>query len=179
MEKLEEKKDSKGKVKGYELQDENGNFLDYFKFATHKQWHEALQEAPSKDMTKTRDLSGNRKSTYVPITIQEALSDVFFRECDIIDNVIEVYNNQIVVRIKLSILPNYPNAEHRTIAGVGSKMITGSKNALEYGSPAAQSAAKSNALTLFGNIFGRQLNRDYDNNYSFSGKDKEPEQTPQ
>ncbi len=144
--------------------------LEYYKFANHRDWHEKMQEAPTSSLIKIRDLGQGKTSRYVPIGVQEALADVFFRECDIIDNIVEIYNNQILVRIKLSVLPNYPNAEHRIISGIGAKVITKAGNSLEYGGGSAQSAAKSNALTNFANIFGRNLNRDFTDGFSFTKK---------
>jgi len=149
--------------------------IEVYKFANRQEWLEALQEAPNPSTVKSRSLGSGKSSRYVPLGIQEALSDIFFRECDLMDNVLEVYNNQIIVRIKLSVLPNYPNSEHRIISGIGAKMITGAKNSLEYGAPASQSAAKSNALTNFGNIFGRNLNRDFSDGFTFVKKTKKKE----
>ena len=144
--------------------------IEVYQFANHQEWLEKLQEAPSVSLIKSRGLGGSKTSRYVPLGIQEALSDMFFRECDIIDNILEVYDGQVIVRVKLSILPNYPNSEHRIISGIGAKVITSAKNSLEYGSPSAQSAAKSNALTNFGNIFGRNLNREFSDGFSFNKK---------
>ena len=141
--------------------------VEHYQFASRKEWLEKLQEAPSPSLIKSRSLGGSKASRYVPLGIQEALGDMFFRECDIIDNIVEVYDGQILVRIKLSVLPNYPNAEHRIISGVGAKVVTGAKNSLEYGAPSAQSAAKSNALGNFANIFGRNLNREFSDGFSF------------
>ena len=46
-------------------------------------------------------------------------------------------------------------------------------NALEYNTPATRSAAVSNALTNFANIFGRNLNRDVRNDYSMNEKKRQ------
>lgn len=151
----------------------NKETIEYYQFASRKEWIEKLQEAPSASLVKTRQLGQGKTSRYVPLGIQEALSDMFFRECDLIENVLEVYNNQAVVRVKLSILPNYPNAEHRIISGIGAKVISKAGNSLEYGAPSSQAAAKSNALTNFGNIFGRNLNRDFSDGFSFIKKKEE------
>lgn len=140
---------------------------EVYQFESRQEWLESLQEAPNPSLIKTRSLGSGKTSRYVPLGIQEALSDMFFRECDLIDNTIEVFNNQIIVRVKMSVLPNYPNAEHRIISGIGAKMMTSAKNSLEPGAPSTQAAAKSNALTNFGNIFGRNLNRDFSDGFSF------------
>lgn len=141
--------------------------VEEYRFKNHKEWFQAMQEAPNPKWIKSRSLSGTKTSRYVPLGIQEALADLFFREVDVIDNIVEVYNGQILVRIKLSILPNYPNSEHRIISGVGAKVVTKAGNSLEYGAPSAQSAAKSNSLTNFANIFGRNLNREFADNLSY------------
>ena len=151
--------------------------VEEYQFESRKQWLIALSKAPSTELVKTRQLGGNKTSRYVSLGAQEALADLFFRECDIMENVLEVYNGQVIVRVKMSVLPNYPNAEHRIISGIGAKMITSAKNSLEYGAPASQSAAKSNALTNFGNIFGRNLNREFGDGFTFikeGGSEDEP-----
>lgn len=149
--------------------------IEHYQFASRKEWLEKLQEAPTPSLIKSRSIGSGKKSRYVPIGVQEALSDMFFRECDLIDNTIEVYNNQIVVRVKMSVLPNYPNSEHRIISGIGAKVMSKAGNSLEYGAPASQAAAKSNALTNFGNIFGRNLNRDFGDGFTFIKKVKKEE----
>lgn len=153
----------------------NTKTIEHYQFASRKEWLDKLQEAPTPSLIKSRSIGSGKNSRYVPIGVQEALSDMFFRECDLIDNTIEVYNNQIVVRVKMSVLPNYPNAEHRIISGIGAKMMTSAKNSLEYGAPASQAAAKSNALTNFGNIFGRNLNREFSDGFTFITKVKKEE----
>ena len=171
------KNKEKKEIEGYNLIDSNENIIGFYKYIDHKSWHEALQEAPSEAMIDSRDIGNRKKSNYVPITVQEALADIFFKECDIVSENLEVYSNtvgsQLIINIKLQILPNYPNAEHRIISGIASKFIQTNKNSLEYISPATQSAAKSNALTNFANIFGRNLNRKFNNNYSYSRKKEE------
>ena len=148
-----------------------------YQFGSRKEWLEKINEAPAPSLIKSRSLGSGKSSRYVSLGIQEALADMFFRECDIMDNVLEVYNNQAIIRVKLSVLPNYPNAEHRIISGIGAKMITSAKNSLEYGAPASQSAAKSNALTNFANIFGRNLNREFSDGFTFIKKTVKPETT--
>ena len=148
---------------------------EIYQFGSRKEWLEKLTEAPTSSLIKSRSIGSGKNSRYVPIGVQEALSDIFFRECDIIDTVIEIFNNQIIVRVKMSVLPNYPNAEHRIISGIGAKMMTSAKNSLEYGAPASQAAAKSNALTNFGNIFGRNLNREFSDGFTFITKVKNEE----
>lgn len=143
--------------------------IEEYPFANHQVWHQHLQEAPISSWIQERSLGGNKKSKFIPLGIQEAVADKFFREFDLIDITYEICLNEIIAIAKFSILPNYPNAEHRIICGSSAKPIQCSKgtsfpkgkitNALEYNTPASQSAAKSNALTNFGNIFGRNLNR--------------------
>ena len=59
-------------------------------------------------------------------------------------------------------------SEHRTISGVAARVMTKAGNSLEYGARSAKNAAKSEALTDFSNIFGRNLNRDFANDFSYS-----------
>lgn len=143
------------------------------RFESHATWKKALQEAPNSKLIKTRDLGKGKTSRYVPLGIQEALADLFFREFDIIDADVVVEGTQILAQVKISILPDYPNAEHRIISGVGARVMTKAGNSLEYGARSAKNAAKSEALTDFGNIFGRNLNRDFVDNFSYTPKKKE------
>ena len=157
-----------------------------FNFKDLEAFKEASQKAPPTGWIKSRDLGGSKKSTYVPLAVQQALADHFFRECDVIQEDYQVIVNEILCTVKLSLLPDFPYAEHRYITGSASKPIqmdsqsTPSKfplnkkeNALEYNAPAARSAAISNALTTFANIFGRNLGRDVSNDYSIKPKAKE------
>lgn len=170
---------------------ETTEITEIYQFGSRKEWLEKINEAPATSLIKSRSLGSGKSSRYVPLGIQEALADMFFRECDIMDETIEVFSNKVydhkqkkmvdndqaIVKVKLSVLPNYPNAEHRIISGIGAKMITSAKNSLEYGAPASQSAAKSNALTNFANIFGRNLNREFSDGFTFIKKTVGPETT--
>jgi len=157
--------------------------VEVYPYANHEAWHDKLQNAPDPSWVKSRQLGGNKTSTYLPLGIQEAIADKFFREFDIINVDIQIAVNEIICTIKLSVLPNYPNAEHRIICGIASKPIQCKKgtsfpagkitNALEYNAPAVQSSAKSNALTNFANIFGRHLNREFSNGFSFTKEKKD------
>lgn len=155
----------------------------HFNFATFDQWRESLSKAPKREWTKSRNLGGNKKSTYIPLFVQQALADMFFREFDVIDENYVVVSNELICTVKIQFLPDYPDSEHRFMTGVAAKPIqqdskiaassfpTGKKtNALEYNAPASRSAAVSNALTNFANIFGRNLNRDVRNDYSMTKK---------
>lgn len=156
-----------------------------YQFESHEQWIQALQEEPNPSWIKKRELGGSKTSTYIPLAIQQALADKFFRECDVIDEKYTLIVNEILVTVKLSVLPDYPFSEHRIITGTASKPVqqdsgsfasgfpNGKKtNALEYNAPAARAAALSNALTTFGNVFGRNLSRDIKASFSFIRKKK-------
>lgn len=151
--------------------------VDFFAFKNHLDWFLGLQQEPNPKWVKSRDIGKNRTSRYLPIEFIEAYADIFFKEVDIIENEVGYVDGQIVVNIKLSVLPSYPNSEHRIIAGVGAKInqINKAKNSLEYGIGAAQSSAKANAFRNFANIFGRNLNhKSIANDFSlFSTKFKE------
>lgn len=140
------------------------------KFPNHSVWKEKLQEAPNEKWIETRDLGKGKTSRFLPLGIQEALADLFFREIDIIDIDVEINGTQILSQVKMSVLPDFPNAEHRIISGVGARVMTKAGNSLEYGARSAKNAAKSEAFTDFGNIFGRNLNRKFVDNFSYSGK---------
>lgn len=139
-------------------------------FDSHESWRQSLQKAPNAKWIIVRDLSGGKKSRYIPLPIQEALADMFFREFDIIETDIVVEGKQIMAQVKISVLGDYPDAEHRIISGVGAKVQTKGGNSLEYGARSAKNAAKSEALTDFANIFGRNLNRGYDDGFSYIKK---------
>jgi len=154
-------------------------------FKSRQDWQEALNAAPKSGWIKSRDLGGGRKSKYMPVTVQQALADIFFLEVDVIDIQQKVVVNEIVTVVKISILPSYPNSDHRIISGVGSKPIQMRKggvasnfperkltNSLEYCSPASKSAALSNALASFANVFGRNLGRKVSDGYNLSKNKK-------
>lgn len=150
-------------------------------FTSRKKWQRALNAAPNKSMIKTRSLGGARKATYMPIEVQQALADYFFDEFDIIDSQFQLITNEILCTVKISVLPSYPNADHRIISGSGAKPVQcdsraqihqfpkGKKtNSLEYCAPAARSVAISNALITFANIFGRNLGRTVSAGFNFT-----------
>jgi len=154
-------------------------------FDSRDSWQEAINAAPNPNWIKSRDLGGGRKSKYLPVTVQQALADVFFLEIDVIEIKQSVIVNEIVTTVKISILPSYPNSEHRIISGVGSKPIQMRAggvassfperkltNSLEYCSPASKSAALSNALASFGNVFGRNLGRKVSDGFNLSKNKK-------
>ena len=158
---------------------------EIYKFPNRQSWKNALDNAPNDAWVHSRQLGGNRKSIYIPIQFQQALSDILFSECDVYDEKYTLIANEIVCTVKIQILPSYPNSEHRTISGTGAKPVqckSGSfpesfpkgkiSNALEYNAPAARTAAISNAFTTFGNVFGRNLGRAVSSGYSMNKKNK-------
>lgn len=158
--------------------------MDFYKFKDNRDWQESLQEAPHANWIKERSL-GSKKSKYVPLFIQQALADLIFKEFDVVGEEYKVIQNEIICTVKIQFLPSYPDSEHRYMTGVAAKPIQQASgtpashfpdgkltNALEYNAPAARSAAISNALTSFGNIFGRNLGRDTPNNFSFTRTDQ-------
>ena len=159
---------------------ENKNeIIEIFQYPERESWIQALQKSPPDSWIKTRELGGGKTSKYIPLGIQQALADKFFRECDVVEENYQVIVNEILCTVKISILPDYPYSEHRFITGTGSKPIqmdsgsTASKfpigkktNSLEYNAPAARAAAMSNAFTTFANLFGRNLSREMQSNFS-------------
>lgn len=154
------------------------------KFLDRDSWHEQLQEAPKENWLKTRDL-GNKKTKYLPINFQQALADLMFREFVVFEEKYQVVVNEILCTVRISFLPDYPDAEHGIMSGTGAKPIQQRKgssaslfpdgklpNSLEYNAPAARSAAISNALNTFGNIFGRNVGRDTTPDFSYTRKDQ-------
>lgn len=158
----------------------------HYSFTSFDEWRKALNKAPNDKWLKKRNLGGDKKSTYVPLFVQQALADLFFREFDVVSEEYTVIANEILCVVKITFLPDYPDSEHRFMTGVAAKPIQQDKdmspssfpvgkktNALEYNSPATRSAAVSNALTNFANIFGRNLNRDVRNDYSMNEKKRQ------
>jgi len=142
------------------------------KFKDKESWQAALNCAPNNNWIKSRSLGAGRTSKYIPIERQQGLADYFFDECDVFDEKYTNILNEILCTVKISILPSYPNSEQRIISGTGAKAIlckSGSmaenfpkgkiSNSLEFNAPAARAAAISNALSTFGNVFGRNLGR--------------------
>jgi len=155
------------------------NFID------RKSFNEALNKAPNDSWVESRSLGFNKKSTYMPIQYQQALTDIFFDEFNVIDEKYTVMVNEILCVVKCVGLPSYPNSEYRTFTGVGVRPIQSDKgstpsefpkgkktNALEYNAPAARTAAISNALSSLGNVFGRNLGRNVFSGYKMSNSKK-------
>lgn len=153
---------------------------EIYQFKNREIWIEKLQEAPNESWIKSRSLGNGKNSRYIPLGVQQALGDKFFRECDVVEETYQVIANEILCTVKISVLPDYPYAEHRFMTGTCSKPIqmdSGSKpsqfpvgkktNALEYNAPAARAAALSNTFTTFANLFGRNLGRETASNFSF------------
>ena len=154
-----------------------------FSFKNKEVWKEALQQAPSDSWIKSRTLGGGKSSQYVPIQIQQALADIIFDEFDVIDEHYQQIENEILCTVKISVLPSYPNAEHRIITGTGAKPIAAKSgslvhkfpqgkitNSIEYCAPNARTSAIGNALATFGNVFGRNLGRAVSAGYNLSKK---------
>jgi len=154
-------------------------------FDSLESFKKAMNAAPNGKWVMSRSFGNGKSSRYIPLFVQQALADRVFRECDVISETYQVIQNEILCVVKLSILPDYPHAEHRYITGVAAKPIQcdaksvpanfpdGKKsNALEYNAPASNSAAVSNALTKFANVFGRNLNREVSDGYSMQPKEE-------
>ena len=158
---------------------------EYTRFPDRQIWQEALDAAPKSGWIKTRNLGGSRTSKYMPLTVQQALADIFFLEFDVIEIKWKIVANEIVTTVKVSILPSYPNSNYRIICGIGSKPVQmrsgalASKfprskiiNALEYCAPASKSSALSNALQQFANVFGKNLGRKVSDGFNLKNKKK-------
>lgn len=154
-----------------------------YKFKDIYDYRENLDKEPSESMILKRDLGAGKSAEYVPIHVQEALADVFFREWNVISEDFKIVQNEICYTVKIEYLPDYPGADFKFCTGSGAKPIqtkSGSKvedfpigkitNSLEYCLPASRSNAKSNAFNDIGNIFGRNVARKCSNNFSIKSK---------
>lgn len=160
-----------------------------YRFKDEAAWKNELQKNPKPEYIKERDLGGNRKSRYIPLFVQEALADIFFRQCNVTEEKYQMICNELLCTVTIHLLPDYPGSEMEYITGTGAKPIQQVKNSspaafpegkisnsLEYNAPAARAAAKSNALTSYANVFGRNLGRKTKDNFSFiRKKEQEPE----
>ena len=154
-------------------------------FESKEAWKSALNQAPNDSWIKSRSLGAGKSSKYIPIPIQQALADIMFDEFDVFEEHYQQIENEILCTIKISCLPSYPNSEHRVISGTGAKPIAARSgslvhkfpqgkitNSLEYCAPNARTSAIGNALSTFGNVFGRNLGRAVSTGYNMSGKAK-------
>lgn len=157
-----------------------------FYFKSKEDWKDALNKAPNDNWIKSRTLGAGKSSHYIPIQVQQALADIFFEEFDVFEETYQQIENEILCTVKVSCLPSYPNAEHRIISGTGAKPILAKSgslvhkfpqgkitNSLEYCAPNARTSAIGNALSTFGNVFGRNLGRAVSTGYNMSSKAKE------
>lgn len=154
-------------------------------FKTKEDWKNALNQAPNEGWVKSRSLGAGKSSKYIPIPIQQALADIIFDEFDVFEEHYQQIENEILCTVKISCLPSYPNAEHRTISGTGAKPIAAKSgslvhkfpqgkitNSLEYCAPNARTSAIGNALATFGNVFGRNLGRAVSTGFNMSKNKK-------
>ena len=96
---------------------------EHYNFTDRQKWQHGLNGTPKKNWVKSRNLGAGKKSFYIPIEVQQALADVFFNEFDVVKCEPMVIANEIVCTVTISLLPSYPNSEHRTITGSASKPI--------------------------------------------------------
>lgn len=156
-----------------------------FRFSSREEWKKALNNAPNENWIQERSIGMGKKSDYVPIAVQQALTDVFWKEFNVIDEKYFVIVNEIVCTVKIKCLPDYPYAEHEVMTGSASKPIQSDKgsivdkfpkgkklNAVEYNLPAVRSSAIGNALETKGNVFGRHLGRSVSSGYNMTDKKK-------
>lgn len=161
--------------------------IETYKFKDLQSFKAALDKAPQPNWCKKRT-AGNYESIYMPLFRQQALADIMFREWLVIDEKYGTILNEVQCTVKIQALPDYPDAEHWFFTGSASKPIqcdansTASKfpigkksNALEYNLPAVRGAAMSTAFSTIGNVFGRNLARETNNNYSLTKEKKKEE----
>lgn len=153
---------------------------EYFRFKDVEAYKLKLNSEPQDGWILTRELGGNKKTSYMPIEVKQALADTIFREWHVVEEKYFNMLNEIVCTVKINALPDYPNSDYITFTGSASKPIqtdSGCKaeefpkgkksNALEYCLPAVRSEAIGNALEVLGNVFGRNIGRSVSNNFGF------------
>ncbi|MGB0881874.1 MAG: hypothetical protein ACPGSO_02895 [Vicingaceae bacterium] len=153
---------------------------ELYRYKNVEEYKKTISVKPQERWFDSRNLGGGKSATYIPIAVKEALADRIFREWNVIDERHDVILNEIVYRVKIQALPDYPNAEHIFFTGTAAKPIQQHKdsspesfpigkkgNALEYCLPAARSEAIANALETLGNLFGRNVGRKVDNDFGF------------
>lgn len=148
-----------------------------------------LAMPPLEQTIETRKLGGGKTSKYLKIEVIQATADRLFRTWEVMDEKYMNVLNEVVCTVKISAVPDYPNADIMVFTGSASKPIQCEAksdpaafpvgkftNALEYCLPASKSEAIGDAFGVLGNIFGRNLNRKASNDFGFNlsyGKPKD------
>lgn len=151
---------------------------EIYRFKSRNEYIKALDMVLPVDFEKTRDLPTG-KHKYYPIEVQEALADDLFHEWNVTDEDYSVIANELLCTIRLTFTPSYPGAQERFCTGTASipiqmdskALITDfpakkKPNALQYNAPAVREMAIGNALQSLGNIFGRNLARKTQSNFT-------------
>jgi len=132
---------------------------DLYRFKNRSEYLKALDMVILKKDIQSRDIGNGKVHNYFPISIKEAIADYVFFEWNVIDDRYTVINEMLTATVKLTYVPNYPEAEEKFCTGTSAVLIQKKQNALEYQLPAVLSEAVGNALGRLGNIFGRNLSR--------------------
>lgn len=154
--------------------------IEYYRYKDLEQFKIVLSSNPDQKWMKSRALGGGKTAEYEPIQIKEALADRIFRSWEVSEEKYMNVLNEIVCTVKISALPDYPGADYMAFTGSASKPVQCDKgavphefpkgkkaNALEYCLPAVRSEAIGNALETLGNIFGRNVARNVQNDFGF------------
>jgi len=162
--------------------------IELYRYKDIEGYKLALSATPSSNWLKERALGGGKTAAYEPIEIKQALADRIFRSWEVCEEKYMNVLNEIVCTVKITALPDYPEAEHILFTGSASKPVQCDKgavvhefpkgkkaNALEYCLPAVRSEAIGNALETLGNLFGRNVARSVGNDFGFELKYKKGE----
>lgn len=160
---------------------------ELFRYKDLREFREALDAEPLDGTVKERNLGGNRKSQYIPISVIEAMADIVFREWWVFEEKPLNTGNGIAFTVKIQGLPDYPGADYMFFTGSGAVPFQTDResgnikgNAVEYNLPAARTRAIGNAFSELGNIFGRNVGRSVNdvpigNGFTMRPKKKEEE----
>ena len=133
--------------------------IQEYRFASRKEYANALDSVVFKDNIQSRDLGNGKKHRYFPIPLKEAFADYVFQTWNVTkENYMEL-GNMFACTVSIIYIPDYPGADEILCTGSAAVLKNSAKNNLEFQLPGVRSEAIGNALTSLGNVFGRNLSR--------------------
>lgn len=161
---------------------ETGEVMQYHTFENFEKYREFLDKEPKKDWIKFRNI-GEKKPVheYIPDFIVSANADLMYREWYVVEELYMEMQQGVACTLKIRALPDYPLAEWISLTGTGGVLFKKSKNAIEFDPLGARTKAINKAFQTLGNVFGRNLNKKYEDDgkeymlprgFSFLGKEK-------
>jgi len=132
-----------------------------FTFKNELEFKKFLDKAPETEWLQIRELGAGKKHIYLPLFIQEANADLCFRNWQVVNEEYMAIQGGVMCTVKIQALPDFPNAEYITFTGTAGIPFKSTKNAIEYDVPNSRERAIGKAFQTLGNIFGRSLNRTY------------------